>query len=88
MTPLRIVGSANYIQNLARGKACRVLFWSGMCEPTEEQVAIADNAGILNMNGGDTVLMPVVIRISGFRLSIEHWASTTRFIPDRLMKIS
>ncbi|ACS80743.1 polysaccharide deacetylase family protein [Maridesulfovibrio salexigens] len=52
-----IVGSCDYIsENLAPvEKPCRVLFWSGMCEPTEEQVGIAENAGILNMNGGDTV---------------------------------
>ncbi|WP_320174881.1 DUF2194 domain-containing protein [Maridesulfovibrio sp.] len=52
-----IVGSCDYIsENLAPvEKPCRVLFWSGMCEPTEEQVAIADKAGILNLNGGDTV---------------------------------
>ncbi|TIH12909.1 polysaccharide deacetylase [Marinifilum sp. JC120] len=52
-----IVGSCDYIsENLAPvEKPCRVLFWSGMCEPTEDQVAIADKAGILNMNGGDTV---------------------------------
>ncbi|NDV26819.1 DUF2194 domain-containing protein [Desulfovibrio sp. JC010] len=52
-----IVGSCDYIsENLAPAdKPCKVLFWSGMCDPTEEQVAIADRAGILNMNGGDTV---------------------------------
>ncbi|NDV22098.1 polysaccharide deacetylase [Desulfovibrio sp. JC022] len=52
-----IVDSCDYIsENLAPlEKPCKVLFWSGMCDPTEEQVAIADKAGILNMNGGDTV---------------------------------
>lgn len=52
-----IVGSCDYIsENLAPlEKPCKVLFWSGMCDPTEEQVAIADKAGILNMNGGDSV---------------------------------
>ncbi|WP_419783982.1 polysaccharide deacetylase [Maridesulfovibrio sp.] len=52
-----IVGSCDYIsEDLApAGKPCKVLFWSGMCDPTEEQVAIADEAGILNMNGGDSV---------------------------------
>ena len=52
-----IVGSCDYIsEDLAPvDKPCKVLFWSGMCDPTEEQVAIADKAGILNLNGGDTV---------------------------------
>ncbi len=52
-----IVGSCEYIsENLApMNKPCNVLFWSGLCDPGEKQVAIADKAGILNMNGGDTV---------------------------------
>ncbi|OEU67466.1 MAG: polysaccharide deacetylase [Desulfovibrio sp. S3730MH75] len=52
-----IVGSCEYIStDLAPvEKPCEVLFWSGMCDPTKEQVAIAEKAGILNMNGGDTV---------------------------------
>ncbi|GKT31285.1 DUF2194 domain-containing protein, partial [Aduncisulcus paluster] len=85
-----IVGSCDYIsENLAPAeKPCRVLFWSGMCEPTEEQVGIAEKAGILNLNGGDTVLMPVEIRILGFRLFTVRLANTTRFIPDRPMRIS
>lgn len=53
-----IVGSCDYIsENLAPPeKPCFVLFWSGMCDPTSEQVAIAEKAGILNLNGGDTVM--------------------------------
>ncbi|WP_245577129.1 polysaccharide deacetylase family protein [Maridesulfovibrio zosterae] len=53
-----IVDSCNYIsESLAPAeKPCRVLFWSGMCDPTSEQVAIADNAGLLNLNGGDSVM--------------------------------
>lgn len=52
-----IVGSCDYIsENLAPAdKPCFVLFWSGMCDPTKEQAAIAEKAGILNLNGGDTV---------------------------------
>ncbi len=52
-----IVGSCEYIStDLAPAdKPCKVFFWSGMCDPTKEQVAIAEKAGILNMNGGDTV---------------------------------
>lgn len=53
-----IVGSCDYIsEDLAPPeKPCKVLFWSGMCDPTQEQVAIADKAGILNLNGGDSVM--------------------------------
>ncbi|MBN2139507.1 MAG: polysaccharide deacetylase [Desulfovibrionaceae bacterium] len=53
-----IVGSCEYItSNLApAGKPCRVMLWSGMCEPTARQIEICDRAGILNINGGDTVI--------------------------------
>ncbi|WP_031485141.1 polysaccharide deacetylase family protein [Maridesulfovibrio frigidus] len=52
-----IVESCEYIStDLAPAeKPCKVLLWSGMCDPTKEQVEIAEKAGILNLNGGDTV---------------------------------
>lgn len=52
-----IVDSCEYIStDLAPPtRPCKTLFWSGMCDPTEDQVAIATKAGILNLNGGDTV---------------------------------
>lgn len=37
------------------GKPCRVLLWSGNCEPTESDIARCDALGALNMNGGDTI---------------------------------
>ncbi|WP_432736739.1 polysaccharide deacetylase family protein [Maridesulfovibrio sp. FT414] len=53
-----IVGSCDYIsENLAPAdKPCKVLLWSGMCDPIPEQAEIAKEAGILNLNGGDTVM--------------------------------
>ncbi|WP_319778975.1 polysaccharide deacetylase [Maridesulfovibrio sp.] len=73
-----IVDSCDYIsENLAPAdKPCRVLFWSGMCEPTEAQVAIADKAGILNLNGGDTVFDS--LRNSYFGVSPLYRALGTR----------
>ncbi len=51
-----IVGSSNYIaQRLAPpGKPVRILLWSGDTSPNAEALAIAEKAGLLNMNGGDT----------------------------------
>lgn len=51
-----IVGSIDYIrQRLAPpGKPVRVLLWSGDTAPNAEALAIAEKAGLLNMNGGDT----------------------------------
>jgi hypothetical protein len=37
-------------------KTCRVFLWSGNCEPRESDIARCDALGVLNMNGGDTVL--------------------------------
>jgi len=37
------------------GRPCRVMLWSGNCEPLESHIARCDALGVLNMNGGDTV---------------------------------
>lgn len=49
--------SVQYItEELApRGKPCKVMLWTGNCEPTESDIARCDALGVLNMNGGDTV---------------------------------
>lgn len=51
-----IVGSSNYInQRLAPpGKKVGILLWSGDTAPNAEALEIAERAGLLNMNGGDT----------------------------------
>ncbi|TVM19242.1 hypothetical protein DPQ33_02465 [Oceanidesulfovibrio indonesiensis] len=52
-----IVYSSQWIEEhlTPPGKPCRVLLWSGNCAPLAEQIDIADEAGLLHMNGGDTV---------------------------------
>ena len=52
-----IKGSAGYInQNLApEGKSCQVLLWSGNCRPQAEAIAMAEELGMAQMNGGDTI---------------------------------
>lgn len=54
---MEIVGSCRYItEHLAPPeKPCKVLLWSGDCEPSAKQVAICDDNGLLNLNGGDSV---------------------------------
>jgi hypothetical protein len=57
--PVReIVSSCEYIQRelAPPDKPCKLLLWSGNCLPTAAQIKICDDAEILNMNGGDTVL--------------------------------
>ena len=51
-----IVGSTEYInQRLAPpDKKVKILLWSGDTAPNAEALEIAERAGLLNMNGGDT----------------------------------
>lgn len=53
-----ISGSSSYInRRLAPpGKRVQILFWSGNCVATPEALAEVDRAGLLNMNGGDTLV--------------------------------
>ncbi|MEF8723883.1 MAG: bifunctional glycoside hydrolase 114/ polysaccharide deacetylase family protein [Candidatus Accumulibacter phosphatis] len=53
-----IVGSVDYIRkNLAPpGKAVQIMLWSGDAAPQAQALRIAENAGLLNMNGGNTII--------------------------------
>ena len=35
------------------GKPCRIMLWTGWCNPSEEQLAVAYRLGLRNLNGGD-----------------------------------
>lgn len=61
-----IDGSVRYISGLSPpDKPCRVLQWSGDCLPTSRQIARCDDLGILNINGGDTMLDQRANSLSG-----------------------
>ncbi|WP_311221759.1 MULTISPECIES: bifunctional glycoside hydrolase 114/ polysaccharide deacetylase family protein [unclassified Acidovorax] len=51
-----IVGSSDYInRRLApAGKPVKILLWSGDTAPSAEALAVTQEAGLLNLNGGDT----------------------------------
>lgn len=51
-------GSVNYInQRLAPpGKSCKIFLWTGDCNPGADAIAKNDSLGLLNMNGGETVI--------------------------------
>lgn len=53
-----IIGSVNYIQErlAPRGKPVKILLWSGDTAPGADALAITEQAGLLNMNGGDTFI--------------------------------
>jgi hypothetical protein len=56
-TDREIAGSIRYIDTLAPpAKRVKVLLWSGDCQVPGSVVAAADQAGVYNMNGGDTLI--------------------------------
>lgn len=54
---LEIVSSIDFVnqQVAPPGKKCKVLLWTGMCNPTEAELALTDGMGVANLNGGDPV---------------------------------
>ncbi len=78
-----VAGSARYINErlLPAGKQTRVFLWTGDTVPTTDAVLAADRAGLLNMNGGDTLATRTdasLTRMSGLGLrrgaSLQVWA--------------
>lgn len=55
---VEIQGSISYIDKVLAplGKRTRVFLWTGDCNPDDEPLAQAAAAGVLNMNGGDTLI--------------------------------
>ncbi len=51
---MEIAHSLHYINRalLPPGKFTRLFFWTGMCDPTADQIAIARKNGFLQINGG------------------------------------
>lgn len=52
-----IWGSKLFINNnlAPPGKECKIVFWSGECNPDEEALKVAEAAGLKNLNGGDPI---------------------------------
>jgi hypothetical protein len=48
-----ILRSSEYISALS-GRKCRVMCWTGMCNPTPDALKLCEDNGIYNINGGDT----------------------------------
>jgi uncharacterized protein (TIGR01370 family) len=74
-----IVGSAQYINdNLApAGKKTEVVLWSGDALPGATELAIVEQAGMVNMNGGDTV-------ISAAKPTLSNVSPMVRTVGDHL----
>jgi polysaccharide biosynthesis protein PelA len=68
-----INGSANYINTslLPPGKTTKVFLWTGDCVPPAEAIEKVYASGMLNMNGGDTVIrksIPTLMAVSGMSI--------------------
>lgn len=52
------LGSINYINTklAPANKKTKVFLWTGDCDPTEEAIRLTREAGLLNMNAGDTTI--------------------------------
>jgi hypothetical protein len=73
-----IVGSSQYITQrlLPAGKRSNVFLWTGDCIPPASALAVAANAGLLAMNGGETIITksnPSWTAISGVSLKRDGW---------------
>jgi hypothetical protein len=53
-----VAGSIDYINRtlVPAGKRARVFLWTGDCAPPPQAIAATYGAGLLNMNGGDTLI--------------------------------
>jgi polysaccharide biosynthesis protein PelA len=68
-----ISGSANYINTvlLPPGKTTKVFLWTGDCVPPAEAIENVYASGMLNMNGGDTVIrksIPTLMAVSAMSI--------------------
>jgi hypothetical protein len=71
-----IEGSVHYIEERLAppGKKVEMFLWTGDCIPGSDALAMAYKAGLLNMNGGDTVATkssPTVTEVEGLGLKRE-----------------
>ena len=81
-----IGGSIRYIEkSLAPpGKKVAMFFWTGDCIPGSDALAMTHQAGVLNMNGGDTVAtrtQPTVTRVEG--LGLQRAGGFQVFAPNQ-----
>ena len=76
-----IIGSTEYIRkNLAPpGKPVRILLWSGDAEPEAQALRLTAQAGLLNMNGGNTIATrsyPSLTAVSALGIGIDGMFQT------------
>ncbi|RJX75164.1 RNA-binding protein [Vibrio sinensis] len=77
--PQEIIASTQYIntQLAPKGKNTQLIIWSGRANPSENALNIADNAQLLNINGGTA-------HHEGANHSLAHVAPTIRWYPGNV----
>ena len=81
-----IAGSAAYIDRVLAppGKRTRVFLWTGDCNPDEPPLEEAARAGLLNMNGGDTLITRADPTLTGVApLGIPRGAHFQVYAPNQ-----
>ena len=69
-----IIGSQRYIESLLpEEKRVEMVLWSGNCMPGPDAIRIADEAGMENLNGGDTLLSRKHPGLSGVAPRVLYW---------------
>ena len=81
-----IRGSASYIDHRLAppGKRTRVFLWTGDCVPPAAAIRATHEAGLLNMNGGDTTItrrFPSLTRVAPMSLRKDGWLQV--FAPNQ-----
>ena len=81
-----VAGSAGYIDSSLAppGKKTVVFLWTGDCVPPADAVAATYRAGLLNMNGGDTVITrrdPTLTQVAALSLRKRGWLQV--FAPNQ-----
>jgi hypothetical protein len=81
-----VAGSVKYINSRLAppGKKVELFFWTGDCIPDSDAVAETVKAGLLNLNGGDTVATrshPTLTRVEG--LGLARGANFQVFAPNQ-----
>jgi polysaccharide biosynthesis protein PelA len=73
-----IIGSTDFInKELApKGKRCNIFLWTGDTDPPAQAIALTYEAGLLNINGGDTRItksLPSLTAVSGLGVYKDGW---------------
>lgn len=70
-----ITGSVKYIQEnlLPEGKRCELFLWSGNCRPGPAALRVAREAGLENLNGGNTIISRMYPGVAGIAPRTMEW---------------